>query len=154
MPGKLAPERSRTWPNAAYSGKRLSITAKTASYSATSMYCPLPPFTFRWYIAMSAPIVPYSDASVSPRLTPTRTGGRSGNPVTYRSPHALGDCGESGAVSIGARLPVSADAEHHNDRIYFPQVFPPEPEAFHGAGPEVLYQYVGRPDQIKDKLPA
>ena len=38
------------------------------------------PLAFRWCIASSAPMVPYSEASVSPRLTPTRTGGRSGNP--------------------------------------------------------------------------
>ncbi len=43
MPGSALPARSRTAPNASYSGSRLSITLKTLSYSATSTYWPTPP---------------------------------------------------------------------------------------------------------------
>jgi hypothetical protein len=86
MPGSALPAASRTAPNALYSGTRLSITLNTASLSATSITCPLPPLTLRWYSAVSTPMVPCSAASVSPIEMPQRTGTRPGSPVRWRSP--------------------------------------------------------------------
>jgi hypothetical protein len=62
------------------------MTLKTLSYSATSMTCPRPPLTSRWRSASSTPMTPCSAASVSPMLTPTRTGTRPGSPVRWRRP--------------------------------------------------------------------
>ena len=81
MPGSALPAASRTAPKALYSGSRLSMTLKTASCSATSITWPCPPFTLRWYRAVSTPMVPCSAASVSPMETPQRTGTRPGSPV-------------------------------------------------------------------------
>src|SRR5215210_5115577 len=52
----------------------------------TSTICPLPPRPSRLYRAVTAPRAPKVAASESPRLIPTRGGGRSGKPVTYLIP--------------------------------------------------------------------
>ena len=86
MPGSALPAAPRTAPKASYSGSRLSITLNTLSYSATSIIWPWPPFTSRWCSAIKTPITPCSAASVSPMLTPTRTGTRPGSAVRWRRP--------------------------------------------------------------------
>ncbi len=58
---------------------------KTDSYSATSMTWPRP-LAWRSCSAISTPITPCSAASVSPMLTPTRTGVRPGSAVRWRRP--------------------------------------------------------------------
>src|ERR671921_387145 len=52
----------------------------------TSTICPLPPRPSRLYRAVTAPRAPTVAASESPRLMPTRGGGRSGYPVTCLIP--------------------------------------------------------------------
>src|SRR5215211_2248948 len=52
----------------------------------TSTIWPRPLRASRLYRAVSAPRAPKVAASESPRLIPTRGGGRSGKPVTYRIP--------------------------------------------------------------------
>src|SRR5215212_3653166 len=52
----------------------------------TSTICPLPPRPSRLYKAVTAPRATKVAASESPRLIPTRGGGRSGYPVTCRIP--------------------------------------------------------------------
>ena len=85
MPGSALPAGSRTAPNALYSGSRLSMQLKTASYSATSITWPCP-LVWRSCSASRMPITPCSAASVSPMLTPTRTGTRPGSAVRWRRP--------------------------------------------------------------------
>ena len=85
MPGSAEPAGWRTAPNALYSGSRLSMQLKTASYSATSTTWPRPVFC-RACNASSTPITPCSAARVSPMLTPQRTGTRPGSPVRWRKP--------------------------------------------------------------------
>jgi len=64
----------------------------TASYKATSTTCPRPfganALTLAWRCcsAIRMPITPCSEASVSPMLTPTRTGTRPGSAVRWRNP--------------------------------------------------------------------
>src|ERR671921_1911598 len=52
----------------------------------TSTICPLPPRPSRLYRAVTAPRAPKVAARESPRLMPTRGGGRSGYPVTCLTP--------------------------------------------------------------------
>ena len=85
MPGKADPAGSRTAPKALYSGSRLSMQLKTASNSATSTTWPRP-VRARACSASSTPMTPCSAASVSPRLTPARTGARPGSPIRWRMP--------------------------------------------------------------------
>lgn len=81
MPGSAPPLRSRTWPSRSYSGTRLSIRLNTLSTSETSTTWPSPCPVFTRSSDISAPITPCSEASESPRLTPTRAGAPSISPV-------------------------------------------------------------------------
>jgi hypothetical protein len=146
MPGSALPAGPRTAPKALYSGSRLSITLNTASCKATSIICPGPPCTLRWYSAISTPITPCSAASVSPMLTPQRTGTRPGSPVRWRSPPIASPMhAEARQVAVGPGLAVAADAQHHQARVQRVQRVPAQAPAFQRAGTEVLDQHVGLP---------
>src|SRR5574337_722875 len=101
MPGSALPAGPRTAPNALYSGSRLSMQLNTASYSATSTTWPRP-LAWRWCSAISTPITPCKDASVSPIDTPTRTGIRPGAPALHRA----------GAEVLDQHVRLAGEAPH------------------------------------------
>ncbi len=86
MPGSAPPVRVRTSPRRSYSGTRLSMTLNTLSTSETSITWPAPWPVLTRSRAIRAPMTPWSEASVSPMLTPTRAGGVLGSPVVKRKP--------------------------------------------------------------------
>ena len=66
--------------------------------------------------------------------------------------HGLTNHAKSGHVSVGARLPVAGDAQHHQARVDFLQVFPTHTPALKGAGSKVFNQHIGFLDQLSRQV--
>jgi hypothetical protein len=118
MPGSALPAGSRTAPKALYSGSRLSMQLKTASYSATSMTWPRP--------AVGVAVAQrqqHADHAVQrgQRVADAHAHAHrhaAGLARQVAQPaHGLGHHAEAGLVAVGAGLAVAADAQHDQARV-------------------------------------
>ncbi len=116
-----------------------------------STTCPCP-VERRASRAARAPRAANIPARESPRLTPTRTGGRSGYPDERPQPaHRFADGGVPGQGREGSGLAVAADAHDDESRVGGVQRLPAESPPFERAGAEVLDQDVGVRSEVADE---